>query len=250
MWKAHKLKALILAAGRGKRLGEKTNSQNKCMLRLNDKPVIEYSLECAAGTEVNEIVVVVGHRAEEIINAYGNRYGGKPIRYVIQYDQQGLVHAIECSQSAIGEDDFLLLLGDEILINRKHRSMIKQFEDENLFGICGIVIEKDQSRISKTYNLIQDDRKRIYRLIEKPRKPMNDLMGTGNCVFNNDIFSYIPQTPINQQRKEKELPDLIQCAIDDGNIVKSFVICDVYFNINSEDDLKEAEAYTSSAQSG
>lgn len=242
------MKALILAAGRGKRLGEKTNSQNKAMLRLNGKPVIEYSLENAAETEVNEIVIVVGHRAEDIINAYGNRYKRKPVRYVIQYDQQGLVHAIECSVDAIGGDDFLLLLGDEILINQKHKLMIKQFKDENLFGICGIVIEKDRSRISKTYNLIQDDQRRIYRLIEKPRKPMNDLMGTGNCLFKNDIFSYIPQTPINQQRKEKELPDLIQCAIDDGNIVKSFVACDRYFNINSEDDLKEAEAYISSIQ--
>jgi dTDP-glucose pyrophosphorylase len=67
------------------------------------------------------------------------------------------------------------------------------------------------------------------------------MQGPGNCVFRNEILSYIKQTPINQQRGEKELPDLIQCAIDEGNIVKSFVICERYTNINSEDDLQEAE---------
>lgn len=237
------LKALILAAGRGRRLGEKTSSQNKCMLRLNGKPVIEYGLDCASVTDVGEIVIVVGHGAEDIINAYGNLYKGKPVKYVIQYDPQGLVHAIESSEDAIGKDDFMLLLGDEILVNPKHRLMSEKFKNENLFGICGIVIEKDRVRISKTYNLIQDEQNRIFRLIEKPRKPMNDLMGTGNCIFKNEIFSYIPQTPINQQRKEKELPDLIQCAIDEGKIVKSFFICDRYFNINSEEDLEEAKSF-------
>jgi dTDP-glucose pyrophosphorylase len=88
----------------------------------------------------------------------------------------------------------------------------------------------------------------MYRLIEKPRKALGNWMGTGNCVFRNEILTYIPQTPINQQRGEKELPDLIQCAIDEGHIVKSFVICGHYANINSEDDLREAGRYLSLVQ--
>jgi len=68
-------------------------------------------------------------------------------------------------------------------------------------------------------------------------------MGTGNCVFKNEIFSYIPKTPINQKRGEKELPDLIQCAIDDGKIVKSFIICDQYFNLNLKEDIEKAKSY-------
>jgi dTDP-glucose pyrophosphorylase len=72
---------------------------------------------------------------------------------------------------------------------------------------------------------------------------MNNLMGTGNCIFKNEILSYIPQTPINQKRGEKELVDLIQCAIDEGHIVKSFLICDQYFNVNSPEEIKEAQSY-------
>lgn len=234
------MKALVLAGGRGKRLGENTNTLNKCMLMLGEKPVIEYNLDNAAATDVDEIVIVVGYRSEDIINRYGIRYKGKTIRYVIQREQLGLVHAIECSKKMLAGDDFLLLLGDEVLVNPKHQLLLKEFREEDVFGICGIVIEKNRKRIGRTYSVVQDEHRKIYRLIEKPRKPLNNFMGTGNCVFKNEIFSYIEQTPINQQRGEKELPDLIQCAIDDGHLVKSFVICDRYTNINSEEDLQEA----------
>ena len=93
------MKALILAAGRGKRLNPITESTNKCLLELKGKPVIEYNLDRAADIEdVNEIVIVVGNRAEDIINKYGTIYRGKRIRYVLQKERGGLVHAIECSK--------------------------------------------------------------------------------------------------------------------------------------------------------
>jgi dTDP-glucose pyrophosphorylase len=81
------------------------------------------------------------------------------------------------------------------------------------------------------------------RLEEKPVKPVNNIMGTGNILCRNAIFDYIPLTPINEKRKEKELPDLIQCCIDDGKNVKAFQICEEYSNINSKEDLLKAEGY-------
>ena len=67
------------------------------------------------------------------------------------------------------------------------------------------------------------------------------MMGPGNCVFKKEIFDYIPYTPINHQRGEKELPDLIQCAIDNGKLVKFFNIGGNYFNINTLDDINRLE---------
>jgi len=236
------MKALILAAGRGKRLGEAKGPTNKCMLELGGKPVIEYNLERTAELEdVDEIIVVVGYRAEDIINRYGTNYKGKKVKYVMQWGQEGLVHAIECSKDALGGDDFFLLLGDEVLINSKHKEMFKKFEKENLFGVCGVCIAKDRDKIRRTYTVIVDSEGRIFRLIEKPRKALNDFQGTGHCIFKNEILSYIERTPIHHERKEKELPDLIQCAVDDGHRVKIFAICDEYTNVNSEEDLREAE---------
>lgn len=236
------MKAVILAGGRGKRLEGITKEKNKCMLELKGKRLIERSLEAiAASTHIDEIIILVGYRAEDIVNAFGTEYKGKQIRYAFQDEPRGLVHALECCKAAIGKDDFLLLLGDEILVNPRYDEMLSKFENEKLFGICGVAVQPEKSKISRTYSLIGDGNGRIYRLIEKPRKPLNNLQGTGNCTFRNGLLSYIERTPIHYERKEKELPDLIQCAIDDGEIVKSFVVCDNYFNINSEQDLQDVE---------
>lgn len=237
------MKALILAGGRGNRLEPITEQTNKCMLPLGGRPLIEYSLDNAVAAGVESIVVVVGWLAEQIINTYGNRYRDVPVRYVIQWEQKGLVHAIECSRHQIGESDFMLFLADEILMRPRHVEMIEKFRAEDLFVLCGVTEVEDRSQISKTYSIIAgEDDQRIYRLIEKPSRPMNDTMGTGNCVFSNGIFDYIAQTPINQKRGEKELPDLIQCAIDDGQPVKAFLVGDQYVNVNTVEEIARAEA--------
>jgi dTDP-glucose pyrophosphorylase len=239
------LKALVLAGGRGNRLNELTSEQNKCMIKVRGKRMIEYNLDCALSVDdVDEIVLVVGYKAETIINFLGNSYKGKTIKYVIQSEQKGLVHAIECAQSLINGDDFLLLLGDEMLFNPKHQSMVREFKkDKDIFGICGIVKVRDRSQIKKTYTLIQGTNNDIFRLIEKPRNPFNDFQGTGHCLFRNKIYNYIRYTPIHHERNEKELPDLIQCVIDDAMTVKSFIICDKYVNINTFEDVKMAEGF-------
>jgi len=244
------MKALILAGGSGKRLGADSAGHNKCMLRLFSKPLIQYSLENACRAGVTEIVIVVGHAAEEIINAFGNTFEGVRIKYVIQHDARGLVHAIDCTRKSIGNHEFMLFLADEILRNPRHSEMIQKFHDENLFVICGVVHEADLNEIRKTYAVIQDDsERRIYRMIEKPRRPLNHIRGTGNCIFRPEIFDYIDLTPVNQSRGEKELPDLIQCAIDDGHAVKSFDIGSDYINVNTPSDIEKTEKlYSGSLQ--
>ena len=236
------MKAVILAAGRGSRLKEKTEPLNKCMLLFQGKPLIEFSLESAYISCVDEIVIVVGYRAQDIINFYGIQYKGVRIQYVFQEKQLGLVNAIEQTKDALKGEDFILLLADEILLNPKPKEMIDKFKEENLFVICGVTKADDISQISKTYSIIYDKKTdNIYRLIEKPRKPINNIMGTGNCIFRNTIFDYIQYTAINYFRKEKELPDLIQCAIDDGKNVKLFFVGAQYININTPEDIELAE---------
>jgi len=244
------MKGLVLAGGRGSRLGNLTEGDNKCMYELKSHPLIEYSLENAIRAGVSELVIVVGYQAESIVNRYGNRYQGTPIRYVIQAERKGLVHAIECSRDAIGGSDFMLLLADEVLFQPRHEDMMNHFTSRGVFALCGAVWVEDTSEIRKTYSMIFDQRtSRIYRLVEKPRKPLNSLMGTGNCIFKNAIFEYIPHTPINQQRGEKELPDLIQCAIDVGMSVEFFDIGADYVNINTTNDIEAWEKLLSHNES-
>ena len=127
------MKALVLAAGRGSRLSEETADHNKCMLRLRGKPLVQYSLENAVQARVSEIIVVVGYHAEDIINGFGIDFNGTRIQYVIQDDPRGLVHAIETAGPAIGDEDFMLFLADEILWSPQHADMVRAFEQQDLF---------------------------------------------------------------------------------------------------------------------
>ena len=235
------MKALILAGGRGKRLEARSAERNKCMIEFAGKPLIEWSLENCVGTAPEEIVVVVGYLAEQIINHYGNAYRGIRIRYAIQREQHGLVHAIETAAPFLGSSDFMLLLADEILLDPNHRAMVERFRQGDAFALCGLTIAPDPQAVRKTYAVFEDNGGRILRLVEKPRRAINQYQGTGNCIFSNGILEYIEYTPISQARNEKELPDLIQCAIDDGHVVQSFLVGGRYVNINTVEDVSLAE---------
>lgn len=238
------MKALILAGGRGNRINEFSENQNKCMIDFRGKPFIEHTLTEVSALDISEIVIVVGYKAEDIINHYGISFGKKRIRYVIQREQKGLVHAIECAREALGNEDFFLMLGDEVMQNARRREMVHFFNsDDSIFAACGILSVSDLDQIRRTYALVKNDEDQIFRLIEKPRRPINHFQGTGHCIFRNRILEYIDLTPIHHERGERELPDLIQCCIDDGKIVRAFDVCDQYGNINSKDDLLKAEGF-------
>jgi len=237
------MKVLILAGGRGKRLGGMSQTVNKCMLKVAGRPLIEYSLECAYQAGFREIDILVGYKAEEIRTTYGSSFRSIPIRYIEQEEQKGVVHAIECAKEVIDGEDFMLMLGDELLFKPKHDQMLKLFLKEGLFGLCGVVIVEDVSLIKKTYAVFQDQDGRISRLIEKPDQSPNNIMGTGNILFKNEIFDYIKKTPVNPKRGERELPDLIQAAIDNKRIIRSFMLCDKYINVNLASELKTASSY-------
>jgi len=236
------MKALILAAGRGKRMDDLTHEVNKCRVVIHGKPLIEYSLDnIATINAINEIVIVVGYQAESIINQYGITYKEKKIQYCIQDHQNGLVNAIETARPFIDNDDFFLFLGDEIVLGVNYNEMIDDFYTSNATVSCGVVRQPELSQIKKTYSIFQNDENRIFRLVEKPKNPFNDIMGTGNCIFRNMMLEYIPIVPIHYIRKEKELPDFIQCAIDDGLLVKSHYFCEYYMNANTKEELQQLE---------
>ncbi len=236
------MKALILAGGRGSRLYRFTKNKNKSMIKLFEKSLIEYNLEHASEAGVDEIIIVIGYHGDEIRKHVRDNYHGIPVKYVIQKQQRGLVHAIECAKEAIGSSDFILMLADEIIPKANIKKMIKKFKEEESFAVCGIIREKDKSSIGKTYSAMVNEKGRVFRLIEKPKVAINDIKGTGHCILKNEILDYIERTPINANRNEKELVDLIQVSVDDGKKVFVEIISDIgYSNINTREDYSLAQ---------
>jgi UDP-N-acetylglucosamine diphosphorylase / glucose-1-phosphate thymidylyltransferase / UDP-N-acetylgalactosamine diphosphorylase / glucosamine-1-phosphate N-acetyltransferase / galactosamine-1-phosphate N-acetyltransferase len=236
------MKALILAGGRGSRLENLTKEKNKSLIKLLEKPIIGYNLDTAVKAGVSEIVIVIGYMGNEIKRSLKKEYKGIPIKYSIQKEQKGLVNAIECAKNEIGDSDFILMLGDEIIPEARIKEMIKKFHDEDLFAICGIVYEEDKRSIGKTYSAMTNEKGRVFRLIEKPTIPINRIKGTGHCILKNGIFDCIEKTPINANRGEKELVDLIQVSVDNGKKVYVYPVSNWgYVNVNTKEDYELAK---------
>ena len=77
------MQAIILAAGRGTRMGELTKETPKPMLKIKNKPILEYKLN-ALPEEITEVIFVIGYLGDAIKNYFGDFYNGRKIRYVIQ----------------------------------------------------------------------------------------------------------------------------------------------------------------------
>lgn len=247
------MKALILAGGYGSRfassraahLGEPEAPAHKCLTPIGHRRVIDVSLTTAVELGVDEIVLVVGYLAESVQAACGTHYRGVPITYAYQSERRGLVHAMMCGREALGDADFWLFLGDEVLIDANHQVMQQRFHDDEAFLICGMIPTTEPERISRNYTLAFDEgSRRVWRLVEKPPRPFTPYIGTGHCIFRNKILSYMDLMPIDPRTGNKELAGLIQYAIDVGELVlcHSFDEMFYYVNINTYQDYLGLEA--------
>ena len=219
------LKALILAGNRYRQNDKKFIDTNRCLVSISGKPVLEQNLDRAIEVpSVDDIIIVLGYGGEDIINSYGNIYKGHIIKYVIQWTQRGIVHAIYNASREIGDDDFFLLIADEIIKESNHEMMADYFHYNSFFGVCGVVRPRQNLDISNTYGVSLEG----FSITEVEENPIETikyiLQGTGHCMFSNNILSYIRKTPINESRGERDLAGLIQCAIDNGEDIKAFEI--------------------------
>ncbi len=238
------MKALILAAGKGSRL---KIGYPKALFGVNGKTLLSHSMDYAVDAGVDEIIIVVNEELSKILfNTWSqyiyrgemyHKYFNIPITYVLQNEPKGVVHAIECASEALDGDNFLLLHSDEIIQESRHKEMVEEFKRHPYTGLVGCVWDKAEN-ISKSYSVITDNNNEyVIRCVEKPKHPQSDYpKGTGSVIFRYNIFDYIDKVPISY-RGEKEMPDLIQVAVDNADDYKVFMIGDKHINVNTKEDL-------------
>lgn len=111
------MQAIILAAGMGKRLGEYTAENTKCMVPVNGIRLIDRTLESLAQLHLNRVVIVVGYEGQKLIDYIGNRYDGRiRIEFVENpiYDKTNNIYSLALAKEQLQEDDTLLLESDLI----------------------------------------------------------------------------------------------------------------------------------------
>ena len=110
------MQAIILAAGMGRRLGELTGDNTKCMLEVNGVKLIDRALACLAEHNLSRIVLVVGYKREKVKSHVGNMYRGIEVVYIDNpvYDKTNNIYSLYLAKDYLVEEDTLLLESDLI----------------------------------------------------------------------------------------------------------------------------------------
>jgi bifunctional UDP-N-acetylglucosamine pyrophosphorylase/glucosamine-1-phosphate N-acetyltransferase len=223
------MKAVILAAGEGRRMHPLTETQPKVMLPLANKPLMEHLLVAIREAGIREFVFIVGYHADTVYAHFGDgAKWGITIDYVNQRDQLGTGHAVKLSQDRVG-DRFLLCNGDIIVrtedlrkLTTAGQSSVGLFEVADTTGLGVVEIEDND----------------IVRFHEKVVSPPTRLANAGVYLLTADVFAAIDQTP-RSPRGEYELPAALQLLIDQGRNVAAFRLAS-WLNITYPWDLLDA----------
>lgn len=232
------MQAVILAAGRGKRLHPLTLTRSKAMLPVLGKPMLARIIEAIAANSITNFVIVHSPTDQQI-PAYFSKYGqsGLQISFVVQADPKGMAHALQQPEPLI-QDDFILSACDSLLSQDDYASLMSAWQSiPKPSAVLSLLPVKPESDGSTALVRLQDGW--VRQIIEKPQPDqiISNLSSLPIYLFNCRIFPLLEQLQPSA-RGELELQDGIQSLISQyGNVRGVFVSSRM--NLTSARDLLE-----------
>ena len=231
----HVMKALVLAGGAGTRLRPLTYTSAKQLIPVANKPVLFYGLEAIRDAGITDVGLVVGDTASAIRAAVGDGSAfGIDATYIGQDAPLGLAHAVLVAREFLGDEDFVMYLGDNFIIG----------------GISGLVDEFRAARPDAQIMLTRvpdprqfgvaelDDAGHVVGLEEKPARPKSDLALVGVYMFTPAVHEAVRQLKPSW-RNELEITEAIQWLIEKGRKVTSTLISGYWKDTGNVTDMLE-----------
>ncbi|NUR85835.1 MAG: glucose-1-phosphate thymidylyltransferase, partial [Nonomuraea sp.] len=229
------MKALVLAGGSGTRLRPITHTSAKQLVPVANKPVLFYGLEAVATAGIKDVGMVVGDTHAEIEAAVGDGSAfGLEVTYLRQDAPLGLAHGVLVARDFLGDDDFVMYLGDNFIVG----------------GITGIVdrFVRDRPAAQIMLTRVGDPRQfgvaeldaagRVIGLAEKPAVPRSDLALVGVYLFTPAVHRAVAGLSPSR-RGELEITDAIQRLIESGQRVEASVIAGYWKDTGNVTDMLE-----------
>jgi glucose-1-phosphate thymidylyltransferase len=213
------LKGLILAGGKGTRLRPITFSMAKQLVPVANKPVIEYGIDALVNAGITEIGIIVIEPNSEIETSCGDgsRWNAK-FTYIVQPDPLGLAHAVKTAQPFLGDDDFIMYLGDN-LIKSSIADLRAEFEQHRPAATVLLTPVPNPTQ----FGVAEMDGDTVVRLEEKPKEPRSNLALVGVYLFDKVIHKIINELKPSK-RGEFEITEAIQGLIDQKMTVRSHIV--------------------------
>ncbi|MFW6121740.1 MAG: bifunctional sugar-1-phosphate nucleotidylyltransferase/acetyltransferase [Petrotogales bacterium] len=202
------IKAVILAAGEGRRLRPFTENMPKVMLPVANKPILEYVIHAVKKSGIDEIIVVVGYK-KEVIMEYFKNYKDVNIQYVVQDKQLGTAHALLQAKNHI-KDSFIALSGDNIIDQKSISGLIKDKSEHT-------ILIKEHSHPSK-YGVVSLENDVLKEIVEKPKEEVSKFISTGIYKLPDSIFNNVEELT---SQGVYDLSSVIQSIVEQGKQIST-----------------------------
>lgn len=230
------MKGIILHGGHGTRLRPLTHTGPKQLLPIANKPMSQYCLESLVNAGISDIAIIIGGTGSNKVQEYygdGQKFGAK-ITYVNQDYPRGIAHAIRLCKDFVGDNKFVVFLGDNILKK----------------DINGFVAEFNQADSSASILLCEVDNPTqfgiadvkdgmIKKIMEKPKEPPTNLAVTGIYLLTPVIFDIIDRLKPSW-RNEYEVTDALQMLLQEGYKITYHMVTDYWKDTGTPHDIIHA----------
>lgn len=234
-----KLKAIILAAGKGTRM---KSDLPKVVHKVLGKTLVEYVIDATKQAGANEVCLVIGYQADVVKNSIP----AGP-EFAIQEEQLGTGHAVKCAKNFIGDDgETLVLCGDTPLIKGDTLKALVDYHrnNQNAITVLSASIEDPTG-----YGRIIRDKEGVFvKSVEHKdateEERLSKEINSGMYIFNSkELSEALDKLTTNNAQGEYYLPDTLTIVKEKGLKVDAFVIDDAseIAGVNTQEQLKEAE---------
>ncbi len=229
-------KAIVLAAGRGTRMGALTSEVPKPMLPIEGKPMLEHIVRRLGQAQISEILIVVGYKRELIERHFGTGFPG--VSFVVQEVAEGTAKGVQLGRDFVGKDSFILTFGDIITGADNYVGIGNDLMDHNAAAVVGVKSVDDPWQGAAVY---ADPDGTVTRMIEKPPR------GTSTTRWNSaGLYSFAPaifdeiETTEKSIRGEYEIATSISQLREHGQRVRMFEMTGAWRDVGRPEDLATA----------